>query len=48
MGWSRGDAEHAEGSVVLERVEPVDVLVARGAVLIFGLRSILRALRASA
>jgi hypothetical protein len=48
MGWSRGDAESAEGIVVLERVEPVDGLDARGSVLILGLRSTLRALRASA
>jgi hypothetical protein len=48
MGGSRGDAEYAEGRVVLERVETVDVLLVRGSVLILGLRSTLRALRASA
>jgi hypothetical protein len=48
MGWSRGDAESAEGIVVLERVEPVDGLDARGSAFILGLRSTLRALRGSA
>jgi hypothetical protein len=44
----RGDAKYAEGIVVLEHVETVDVLDSRGSVLILGLTRPLRALRASA